>query len=59
MDKHRIIIMVKGGLVQDVQKPLPLRNVIVEIHDYDTDNTEYGDILDTDTAGDQFRLEIW
>lgn len=50
--KNRIIVYLDGGVVQDVDIPLEMKNLIeVEIRDYDTDGADEEDKLFEDDGG--------
>jgi hypothetical protein len=55
----KIIIIVEGGIVQNVLG-IP-KGTTIEVHDYDTDgaNPEEDDRLRRDQAGDVYHLSSW
>ena len=55
-DNRKIIVVVLGGMVQDVQFPEGCR-AAVSIHDYDVGRSERG--LHRDGEGDLFSLTPW
>jgi hypothetical protein len=63
MDKQRIVIIVEGGVIQNIEDIPP--NVIVEVRDYDTDTDDYeegdnpGPGYRKDPMGDVYSLGEW
>jgi len=57
--RNKVIIIVEGGIVQNVLG-VPA-GVTIEVHDYDTDgaDSEYDDRLRRDPAGDVYHLSAW
>lgn len=59
--KKRIVVTVSGGVVQFVEIPEDLPDVIVEVHDYDNGGcsvpTDKG--IEKDVNGDLYSLDIW
>jgi hypothetical protein len=53
--EDRIIVVVRGGLVEDVTN-VP-KGVTVEVHDYDTEGAQPGELV-TDDKGDEHFLII-
>ena len=53
-----IIVYVRGGVVQDVQKPKEFKDVRVEVHDYDTDD-DTSPRIETDKDGEAFEKGVW
>ena len=56
-DGERIIVVVSGGLVQDVRFPAGC-GMVVSVHDYDVDGAEDAR-LDRDDQGQPFLEAIW
>jgi hypothetical protein len=52
--KKKLTIIVKGGCVQDVIKE-NIPDTIIEVHDYDTDETDPS-ILKKDKDGNNYQL---
>jgi hypothetical protein len=59
MKTKKIIIIVEGGIVQNVSG-IP-RGAAIEVHDYDTDGAtpEEDDRLRRDKDGDVYHLSSW
>lgn len=58
MKTHKIIVYVKGGVVQDVEIPIDVKNKIrVEIHDYDIQEIEAH--TEIDKEGKPYNLDIY
>ena len=55
-DNRKIIVVVLGGMVQDVKFPEDSRTA-VSIHDYDVGRSERG--LHRDSEGDLFSEALW
>ncbi len=57
--QDRIIVLVRGGVVQDIEKPPSLQNVVVEVRDYDVDFDMRYQLEPRDENGDSFYQGIW
>lgn len=58
MKKHKILITVDGGIIQDICD-IP-DNIEIEVHDYDCDEYETDDNnVETDENGDEYWKSIW
>jgi len=61
MKKHKIIVTVDGGLVVDVNFPKKLKDVAVEVRDYDLGkHARVGDpAMEKDADGRQYSVAEW
>jgi threonine synthase len=55
-NKKEIIVRISDGMVQTVDFPDSLKNVIIVVQDYDTDGAEEGDIQ-KDEFGEYFYIK--
>lgn len=55
-EKKKIVIIVEGGLIQEINN-VPV-DVVVEVHDYDTDGSE-PEREETDKDGNNYLKSEW